>query len=111
MLGNLLANAVKFTPSGGRVRLGATRGDDAQEIVFEVADTGPGLSPEAQAHLFDRFWQERRSDHRGVGLGLPIAKGIVEAHHGRIWVESEAGRGSRFLFALPTSPVGAGVAA
>jgi signal transduction histidine kinase len=72
--------------------------------VFEVADTGPGVSPEGQAHLFDRFWQERRTDRRGVGLGLPIAKGIVEAHHGRMWVESEPGAGSHFYFAIPAKP-------
>ena len=69
--------------------------------MFEVADNGPGLSAEAQTHLFERFWQARKTDGRGVGLGLPIAKGIVEAHGGRIWVESEPGKGSRFCFTLP----------
>ena len=111
VLGNLLGNAVKFTPKGGVIELKSFNGEN--EVVFEVSDTGPGVSPEGQVHLFDRFWQEHRADRRGVGLGLPIAKGIVEAHHGRIWVESEPGKGSRFYFAIPTSPAqrGAEVAA
>ena len=96
---NLLSNAIKFTPAGGRVSLRAwAEGDDA---VLEVADTGPGISTEEQAHLFDRFWQARRADRRGVGLGLPIARGIVDAHGGRISVVSEMGKGSRFLVAIP----------
>ena len=99
VLGNVLGNAVKFTPSGGRVEL-RTQSKDGQAM-FEVADNGPGLSAEAQTHLFERFWQARQTDRRGVGLGLPIAKGIVEAHGGRIWVESEPGKGSRFCFTLP----------
>jgi signal transduction histidine kinase len=105
VLDNLLGNAVKFTPSGGRVSLRAWR--DGPDAVFEVADTGPGVSPENQEHLFDRFWQARAADQRGVGLGLPIAKGIVEAHGGRIWVMSTVGHGSRFYFAIPALPVAA----
>jgi signal transduction histidine kinase len=96
---NLLGNAVKFTPEEGSVTLRAWR--DGREVIFEVADTGPGVSPENQAHLFDRFWQARASDLRGIGLGLAISKAIVEAHHGRMWVESDVGAGSRFYFALP----------
>ena len=99
VFGNLLGNAIKFTPSGGRVSLKAWR--DGDEVIFEVADTGPGISAENQAHLFDRFWQANRADRRGVGLGLPITKGIVEAHGGRIWFESEVGKGSRFYVAIP----------
>ena len=98
---NLLGNAVKFTPRGGRVTLRARR--DGNEVVFEVSDTGPGVSPENQTHLFDRFWQARRTDRRGVGLGLAISKGIVEAHGGRIWVISKQGHGSRFFFAIPAT--------
>lgn len=98
VLGNLIGNAIKFTPAGGKVTLSARADED--NVTFEVADTGPGLSPEGQAHLFERFWQAR-SDRRGVGLGLPIAKGIVEAHGGRIWVESKPGAGSHFFFAIP----------
>jgi signal transduction histidine kinase len=96
---NLLDNAVKFTPGGGRIDVRTRRSDG--EVLVEVADTGPGVSVEVQSHLFEPFWQARQADHRGVGLGLPIAKGIVEAHGGRIWVESEPGKGSRFSFALP----------
>ena len=99
VFGNLLGNAIKFTPKGGRVELRSWQKDG--DVAFEIADTGPGVSREAQTHLFDRFWQERQSDKRGVGLGLPIAKGIVEAHGGRIWVDSEPGKGSRFCFTLP----------
>jgi signal transduction histidine kinase len=99
VFGNLLGNAIKFTPDGGHIGVRAWRdGDDA---VFEVADSGSGVEPENLSHLFDRFWQAKESDGRGVGLGLPITKGIVEAHGGRIWVESEVGKGSRFRFTLP----------
>lgn len=98
---NLLGNAIKFTPRGGSVTLRARR--DASDVVFEVADTGPGVSPENQARLFDRFWQARGADARGVGLGLAISKGIVEAHGGRIWVLSTPGHGSHFFFAIPAA--------
>jgi signal transduction histidine kinase len=99
---NLLSNAVKFTPPQGRVTLRAWA--DGRHVVFEVADTGPGVSAENQAHLFDRFWQARASDLRGIGLGLAISKAIVEAHGGRMWVESEVGVGSRFHFSIPAAP-------
>ncbi len=72
-----------------------------------VADTGPGIAPEAQARLWERFYTERTDSSSrtiGAGLGLPIAKGIVEAHGGRIWVESAVGQGSTFAFALPAEP-------
>ena len=99
VLGHLLDNAVKFTPQGGRILLRA-RGN-ADEVVFEVADTGPGIQAGVQSHLFDRFWQVPEADRLAVGLGLPIAQAIVETHGGRIWVESEPGKGSRFYFTLP----------
>jgi signal transduction histidine kinase len=102
VLGNLVSNAIKFTPAGGRVTLRARR--DGSEVIFEVADTGAGVSPENQSHLFDRFWQARGSDRRGVGLGLAIVRGIVDAHGGRVWVLSTVGHGSRFFVALPMSP-------
>jgi signal transduction histidine kinase len=101
VLGNLLANAVKFTPAGGRVEVGASR--EGEEVRWWVEDSGPGIPPEHLPHLFDRFWQARRSHRRGLGLGLAIVKGLVEAHGGRVWVESEPGRGSRFQFTLPAS--------
>lgn len=100
VIGNLVGNAIKFTAVGGRIVLSAQR--NGVEVVFSVADTGPGIAPEHLSHLFDRFWQARDGDRRGLGLGLAITKGIVEAHGGRIWVESVVGVGSRFSFAIPT---------
>lgn len=99
---NLLGNATKFTPAGGRVTVRSRR--DGSEVLFEIEDTGPGVSPADRARLFDRFWQARVADLRGVGLGLPITKAIVEAHGGRVWVESELGVGSRFYFSLRPAP-------
>ena len=98
---NLVGNAIKFTPVGGRITIGAMRLDD--EVRFEIADTGPGIPAEQLPHVFGQFWQGLRGDRRGIGLGLAIAKGIVEAHGGRIWVESQIGEGSRFYFTLPLS--------
>jgi signal transduction histidine kinase len=70
-------------------------------VIFEVTDTGPGIPAEQVSHLFEQFWQARKSDKRGVGLGLTIAKGIVDAHGGRIWVNSTPGAGTTFLFSIP----------
>jgi PAS domain S-box-containing protein len=102
VLENLVGNAIKFTPIGGLITVGAAmrRGD----VVFSVADTGPGIPAENLPHVFDRFWQAKRAERRGAGLGLPICKGIVEAHGGRIWAESEPGFGSTFRFTIPTTP-------
>lgn len=97
---NLISNAVKFTASGGRVRIGAAR--EGAGVRFWVSDTGVGMAEEALQHVFDRFWQASASDRRGAGLGLPICKGIVEAHGGKLWAESELGCGSTFTFRLPT---------
>lgn len=102
VLDNLIGNALKFTPAGGHVHVVAERRD--AEVLVTVTDTGPGLTPEQLDHVFDRFWQARKTDRRGAGLGLAIARGIVEAHHGRIWAESELGRGTRFRFTLPVAP-------
>jgi signal transduction histidine kinase len=99
---NLVGNALKFTGSGGRVTLGASAGID--EVLFWVRDTGPGMPPEQLPHVFDRFWQARRVARQGAGLGLPIAKGLVEAHGGRMWAESSPGHGSCFLFTIPLAP-------
>jgi signal transduction histidine kinase len=101
VLGNLVGNALKFSAPAGRVLVRAAPAEGEWRVVFEVKDTGPGIAPEDLARLFDRFWQKRRADRRGVGLGLTIAKGIVEAHGGRIWAESRVGQGSTFAFALP----------
>jgi signal transduction histidine kinase len=100
---NLIGNALKFTPAGGRITVGAVAQSGA--VLCYVRDTGPGIPAEAQPHLFDRFWQARRSGAQrrsGAGLGLAIVRGIVEAHGGRIWVESAPGEGSTFYFTLPT---------
>jgi PAS domain S-box-containing protein len=99
VLSNLVGNAVKFTPRDGRITVCADKVDG--EVRFSVIDTGPGIPAEQLPHIFGRFWQARPTDRRGIGLGLAIAKGIVEAHRGRIWVESSVGLGSTFYFTLP----------
>jgi signal transduction histidine kinase len=98
---NLGGNALKFTPDGGRVDIQATARGAA--VAFAVRDTGPGIAPEDLPHVFDRFWQAKKAARAGVGLGLAIAKGIIEAHGGSISVESEPGRGSCFTFTLPVA--------
>jgi signal transduction histidine kinase len=101
IVSNLIGNALKFTPEQGHVVLRA--GPRGGLVVFEVVDDGPGIPPAHVEHLFERFWQARRSDSRGVGLGLAIAKGLVEAHGGTISVRSTVGAGSTFSFTLPTA--------
>jgi PAS domain S-box-containing protein len=101
VLSNLVGNAVKFTPRDGLITVCAERHD--AEVRFAVIDTGPGIPAEQLPHIFGRFWQAKTSDRRGIGLGLAIAKGIVEGHNGRIWVESHVGLGSTFYFTLPTA--------
>ena len=100
VLANLVSNAVKFTPDGGRIDMAVRRVDDAVE--FAVTDTGPGIPSEDLNHIFDRYWHARRSARTsGSGLGLAIARGLVEAHGGRIQVESVVGKGSTFRFTIP----------
>lgn len=102
LLGNLVGNALRFTPAGGAVTLGASAGPGG--VTVSVRDTGTGIAPEHLPHIFDRFWRaEERGVARGAGLGLAIAKGIVDAHQGRIWVESAVGRGSTFFVLLPAA--------
>ncbi|MDQ2929637.1 MAG: HAMP domain-containing histidine kinase [Gemmatimonadota bacterium] len=98
-LANLLGNAVKLTDVGGRVTVRVT--SFADSVRFAVADTGPGIPKEDLKHLFERFWQAKATRRGGAGLGLAIAKGIVEAHGGTMEVESEIGKGSTFSFTLP----------
>jgi signal transduction histidine kinase len=126
-LSNLVDNAIKFTAPGGSVTIRAYCSDSAQVgtctnqadhppqqhrshrdksdcVVVAISDTGRGIAADHLPHIFDRFWQVRYQDRQhGVGLGLAITKGIVEAHHGTIWVESTEGAGSTFFFMLPVS--------
>lgn len=107
-LSNLIENAIRFAPGReGSVTLSLIRSD--RELEFCVADNGPGMSEQEAARVFDRFWRSPGERRRGIGLGLAIARGIIEAHEGRIWVESRPGAGARFCFALPrlTAPSGA----
>lgn len=106
VLSNLVGNALKFTPEGGTVRLETS--EDGERVRFAVSDTGPGVEEEAIPLIFERFWQSGPRKGEGSGLGLAIAKGIVEAHQGRIWVESEPGEGSTFYFTLPRASSSAG---
>jgi len=99
IVSNIVGNAIKFTPERGTVTIRSAA--NGNHVAFHVTDTGPGIAPADMDHLFDNFWQARRNDHRGVGLGLAIAKGVVEAHGGRIWCDSAPGRGSTFSFTLP----------
>lgn len=102
VIANLIGNALKFTAAGGEIRVGASRMDGG--VCIAVSDTGPGI-PEAQlAHVFERHWWGGGNSRISSGLGLYIAKGIVAAHGGRIWVESEVGKGTTFRFTLPLTP-------
>jgi PAS domain S-box-containing protein len=104
---NLIGNAIKFTPSGGRIVVRVAVRDE--DVVFSVMDTGVGIAAEAVPHVFDPFWQATtRARRLGAGLGLPITKGMVEAHGGRIQVDSEVGRGTTFFFTVPASQWRAG---
>jgi signal transduction histidine kinase len=104
VLFNLLSNATKFTPAGGKIHTVAGSADDKEFIEFSVLDTGIGISPEDQKKLFTPFQQidvRLTREYKGTGLGLSLCKKIVELHGGRIWIESEAGKGSRFAFVIP----------
>ncbi len=117
VLSNLVSNAVKYTPEGGKINIEATRMEMSQSLIPEifsfnhphfilvkVTDTGVGIPREELDRIFDKFHQVEKSLTRkrgGTGLGLPICRNLVEAHKGRIWVESEPGKGSNFIFVLP----------
>ena len=105
ILFNLLSNAVKFTPEGGRIRLDAAGRDGLVEI--SVSDSGIGIPKEEQESVFDKFHQVNETAtavREGTGLGLAITKALVEQHGGRIWLESDPGKGSRFTFTIPAQP-------
>jgi signal transduction histidine kinase len=100
VLSNLIGNAIKFTDPGGRITVFLERLPEAVQIA--VRDTGYGIPIDAIPHVFDRFWHARRGTAQpSTGLGLAIVRGLVEAHGGRIWVESSLGKGSTFYFTLP----------
>jgi signal transduction histidine kinase len=101
VIANLLTNALKFTPPGGKIGVGAERAGD--QVRFHVRDSGPGIPAENLSRLFERFWTTKQGNPSGAGLGLTIARGIVEAHGGRIWAESEPGEGSGFFFTVPVA--------
>ena len=108
VLGNLIGNAIKFTPDGGRIWISfCRRGRKGDELLVEVGDTGRGIAPDHYELVFREFAQVDASPsrpHHGTGLGLAIARKLVELHSGKIWVESELGKGSRFFFTLPLNP-------
>jgi signal transduction histidine kinase len=96
---NLIGNALKFTPAGGLVHVGwSVR---AAELVVSVRDTGEGIPEHQLAQVFSPFWQNERAERNGLGLGLVITRAIVEAHGGRIWIESAAGQGTTVHFTVP----------
>lgn len=103
VLDNIIGNAIKYTPKGGNVRISITSED--HQIIVQVTDSGPGILPEDQPHIFDKFYRGGNvsSKTEGSGLGLAIVKSIVDAHQGRIWVESVVGKGSSFFVVLPVS--------
>lgn len=102
VLSNLIGNAIKFTPAKGQICVSCARGGtEGKEVQVSVSDTGAGIAPEKIETIFERFSQINSQDRRGIGLGLYIAKMMVEEHPGRIWVESKLGEGSTFHFTLP----------
>jgi two-component system phosphate regulon sensor histidine kinase PhoR len=109
VFGNLIENAMKYGKAGKKIRVGARTLES--EVEFTVQDFGPGIASEHLERIFERFYRidkARSRESGGTGLGLAIVKHIVEAHGGRIWVESELGRGARFQFTLPLAPSGGG---
>ena len=102
VLSNLIGNAIKFTSAKGQVCVSCQKtGREGKEVQVSVSDTGEGIAPEKINTIFERFSQIHNQDRRGIGLGLYIAKMMVEEHPGRIWVESKLGEGSTFHFTLP----------
>jgi len=101
VLHNLVGNSVKFTPSGGSIVISAIR--EGSMVRFSVKDNGMGIDAAHLPRLFDRHYQTVPGEHEGVGLGLFIARNIIEAHGGHIWADSSPGKGSEFSFTLPVA--------
>src|SRR5262245_32374208 len=102
MLSNLVENAIKFTPAKGRICVSCQRtSPERKEVQVSVSDNGEGIAEEKIKAIFERFSQIHDKDRRGLGLGLYIAKMMVEEHRGRIWIESKPGEGSTFHFTIP----------
>jgi signal transduction histidine kinase len=101
VLTNLLSNALRYTPRGGEIQVRLTEAGPSPErnVTISIEDNGPGIEPAELPHVFERFYKS--SDSGGMGLGLSIAKYLVEAHNGKIWAESEVGKGTTISFALP----------
>lgn len=102
VLSNIVGNAIKFSPQGAKVQIVVEAVDP--DIRFAIADSGGGIAPDKLELIFDRFWQSPQRDRGSLGLGLYIARCIVEAHGGRIWAESQPAQGSTFYFTLPAAP-------
>jgi signal transduction histidine kinase len=104
VVSNLVANALRYTPAGGTISVSSRIA--AKAIKLQVCDTGPGIAPQLREHLFERFaqWNVNGAEPGSAGLGLAIAKEIVEAHGGRIFVDSTLGQGTCFTVELPTEP-------
>jgi signal transduction histidine kinase len=101
VLANLIANAAKFTPRGGRIHVSAVRDGDVARVA--VSDSGPGIPAHDLPHVFEPFWQAQSTASLGCGLGLKIARAIVEAHGGAMWAESVPGQGATFVFTVPVA--------
>lgn len=99
VISNIVGNALKFTPNGGQIHIMMKY--EGENAIFSIHDTGDGMSHDQLEHVFDRYWQVKDTSAQGTGLGLAIAKIVVETHHGKIWAESEPGKGSTFHFSLP----------
>jgi signal transduction histidine kinase len=105
ILDNLIGNALKFTGRGGTITVSVTPNASSSEVLFAVKDTGAGIQASDLAHVFDRFWQAAKAERHGAGLGLAIVKGLVEAHGGRVRIESASGTGTTVFFTIPTRPL------